>query len=353
MTPSSSRRLITLEEFIIQGQNKFRGATGELSQLLRDIGLASKIISREVNKAGITNILGLAGSENIQGETVKKLDIFSNEQMLHAFARSGIVSMVISEENEDIIRMQSSSGKYVVFMDPLDGSSNIDVNVAIGTIFSVFMRKSDSEDYPVDEDALQPGINQVAAGYVLYGSSTIMMYTTGIGVNGFTLDPSIGEFFLSHPDVKIPEFGSFYSVNEGNYNGWSPGLKKFIEYCKENDEPTNRPYTSRYIGSMVADVQRTLLKGGIFIYPESASKPNGKLRLMYECNPMAFLVEQAGGMAVDKNGDRLMEREVNDIHERSEIYMGSRDNVHMCADFMKKYKKTVTSGSKKYEAAAV
>jgi fructose-1,6-bisphosphatase I len=339
MASQHNSRLITLEEFIIQGQNRFRGATGELSQLLRDIGLASKIISREVNKAGITNILGLAGSKNVQGEAVKKLDVFSNEQMIHAFSRSKIVCMVISEENEDIIRMQSSSGKYVVYMDPLDGSSNIDVNVAIGTIFGIYMRTSDPEDYPVDEDALQPGLQQVAAGYVLYGSSTIMVYTTGIGVNGFTLDPSIGEFFLSHPDIKIPEFGSIYSVNEGNYNGWSPGLKKYIEYCKENDKKTNRPFTSRYIGSMVADVHRTLLKGGIFIYPESKSKPDGKLRLMYECNPMAFIVEQAGGMAVDRNGDRLLEREVNQIHQRCEIYLGSRDNVRMCADYIKKYRR--------------
>ncbi len=347
MSTDRQDRLITLEEFIIQGQNRFRGATGELSQLLRDIGLAAKIISREVNKAGITNILGVAGSTNVQGETVKKLDVFSNNQMLHALARSKIVSLVISEENEEMIRMQSSTGRYVVFMDPLDGSSNIDVNVAIGTIFAVYMRESDSEDYPVDEDALQAGNRQVAAGYVLYGSSTIMVYTTGVGVNGFTLDPSIGEFFLSHPDIKIPEFGSFYSINEGNYSNWSTGIQKYIEYCKENDKKTSRPYTSRYIGSMVADVHRTLLKGGIFIYPESKTKPNGKLRLMYECNPMSFIVEQAGGMVIDKNGNRLMDKEVSQIHQRSEIYLGSRDNVQMCSEFMKKYKSSADSPGKK------
>ncbi len=347
MSPQKQDRLITLEEFIIQGQNRFRGATGDLSQLLRDIGLAAKIISREVNKAGITNILGVAGSTNVQGEAVKKLDVFSNNQMLHALARSKIVSLVISEENEEMIRMQSSTGKYVVFMDPLDGSSNIDVNVSIGTIFGIYMRTSDNEDYPVDVDALQPGSQQVAAGYVLYGSSTIMVYTTGMGVNGFTLDPSIGEFFLSHSDIKIPEFGSFYSINEGNYSSWSPGLQKYIEYCKENDKSTSRPYTSRYIGSMVADVHRTLLKGGTFIYPESRTKPNGKLRLMYECNPMAFIIEQAGGMAIDKNGDRLMDREVKQIHQRSEVYLGSRENILACADFMKKYKSQKSGPSEK------
>ncbi len=339
MKKSNVDRLITLEEFIIQGQNEFKGATGELSQLLRDIGLAAKIISREVNKAGITNILGVDGSRNVHGENVKKLDIFSNDQMLHALSRSNIVCMVVSEEDDGIIRMQSSSGRYIVHMDPLDGSSNIDVNVSIGTIFSIFMRNSDPADYPTDDDALQKGTKQVAGGYVLYGSSTILVYTTGVGVNMFTLDPSIGEFFLSEKNIQIPEEGTIYSVNEGNYNTWSPGLKKYIAYCKENDKKTNRPYTSRYIGSMVADVHRTLLKGGIFIYPESRKLPNGKLRLMYECNPISYIIEQAGGLSMDQNGRRVMEIEPTHIHQRAPIYVGSKKNVQNCIEHLKKYPK--------------
>lgn len=334
MAPRKIDRLITLEEYIIQGQNKFRGATGELSQLLRDIGLAAKIISREVNKAGITNILGLEGSQNVHGEFVKKLDVFSNEQMLHALSRSKIVCMVVSEEDDNIIRLQSSSGRYIVHMDPLDGSSNIDVNVSIGTIFSIYARQSHSADYPTDSDPLQSGVNQVAAGYVLYGSSTILVYTTGTGVDAFTLDPSIGEFFLSEQNIRIPESGTVYSINEGNFDKWSSGLKAYIEYCKANDKATNRPFTSRYIGSMVADVHRTLLKGGIFIYPDCTQKPEGKLRLMYECNPFAFIIEQAGGKALNSRGERIMEVQPNHIHQRTPIYIGSRTNVDLCMEFM-------------------
>lgn len=341
MSPKKVDRLITLEEYIIQGQNRFRGATGELSQLLRDIGLAAKIISREVNKAGITNILGLEGGQNVHGEYVKKLDVFSNEQMLHALSRSQIVCMVVSEEDDNIIRLSSSSGRYVVYMDPLDGSSNIDVNVSIGTIFSIYTRKTHRADYPTDDDPIQPGLNQVAAGYVLYGSSTILVYTTGLGVDSFTLDPSIGEFFLSEQNITIPEHGTIYSINEGNYATWPEGLKHYIEYCKANDKATQRPYTSRYIGSMVADIHRTLLKGGIFIYPESNKLPSGKLRLMYECNPMAFLIEQAGGLALDSTGKSLLEIEPNHIHQRSPIYAGSKHNVKQCIEFINKYRDKV------------
>ncbi|MEX0685987.1 MAG: class 1 fructose-bisphosphatase [Balneolales bacterium] len=330
------KRHITLEEYIIQGQNRFRGATGELSQLLRDIGLASKIISREVNKAGITNILGMNGSENVHGEHVKKLDVFSDEQMLHALSRSNIVSMVISEEDDGIIRFDSTSGNYIVYMDPLDGSSNIDVNVSIGTIFSIFMRKSHRADYPENEDAMQPGVNQVAGGYVLYGSSTILVYTTGMGVSAFTLDPSIGEFFLCDENIQIPEHGPYYSINEGSYNSWEPGLRQYIKYCKEKDPDTLRPYNSRYIGSMVADVHRTLLKGGIFIYPATDKYPEGKLRLMYECNPMSFIIEQAGGKATT-GIKRIMEIEPHDIHQRSPIFMGSKVNVSMAENFLTEY----------------
>lgn len=330
------KRHITLEEFIIQGQNRFRGATGELSQLLRDIGLATKIISREVNKAGITNILGVNGSENVHGEHVKKLDVFSNEQMLHALSRSDIVSMVISEEDEGIIRFESTSGNYIVFMDPLDGSSNIDVNVSIGTIFSIYMRKSHRADYPTDDDAIQPGINQVAAGYVLYGSSTILVYTTGMGVSAFTLDPSIGEFFLCDEKIQIPDHGPYYSINEGSYNSWSPGLREYIKYCKADDKASSRPYNSRYIGSMVADVHRTLLKGGIFIYPATDKYPEGKLRLMYECNPLSFVVEQAGGKA-STGVKRIMEIEPQHIHQRTPIYLGSKTNVNMAENFLTEF----------------
>lgn len=333
---SQNERLITLEEFIISAQNRFPGATGELSQLLRDIGLAAKIISREVNKAGITNILGFEGSENVHGERVKKLDVFSNEQMISALSRSNNVCMIISEESDGIIRLKSSSGKYIVYTDPLDGSSNIDVNVSIGTIFSIYLRKSHRADYPTIDDAIQSGLSQVAAGYVIYGSSTMLAYTTGLGVSTFTLDPSIGEFFLADSDVKIPEIGPFYSINEGSYNSWELGLKKYIKYCQEEDKATMRPYSARYIGSMVADLHRILLKGGIFIYPKSKNYPNGKLRLMYECNPLAFIIEQAGGKASDGHR-RILEIEPTDIHQRTPIYIGSKKNVEMAEKFLKEY----------------
>lgn len=324
MTPYKDR-LITLEEFIIRGQNRFRGATGELSQLLRDIGLAAKIISREINKAGITNILGNMGGENVHGEHVKKLDVFANDQMISALSRSGNVSLIVSEENREMIPI-GNSGKYVVYTDPLDGSSNIDVNVSVGTIFSIYRRITDIADEAGAEDALQPGLSQTAAGYVLYGSSTMLVYTTGLGVSTFTLDPSIGEFFLANPSIRIPETGNSYSINEGSYLSWEDGLKKYIKYCQEEDKATQRPYSARYIGSMVADLHRILHKGGIFIYPSSRAYPKGKLRLMYECNPFAFIIEQAGGRAID-GVDRVLEVTPTDIHQRSPIFIGSRKNV--------------------------
>lgn len=326
-------RLITLEEYIIQSQNKFPGATGELSQLLRDIGLAAKIISREVNKAGITNLLGTDGSENIHGETVKKLDIFADTQLISALDRSQITCMVISEENDGVVRLNSDGGKYIVYMDPLDGSSNIDVNVSIGSIFSIYMRQPRYEQELVEEDALQPGIRQVAAGYVLYGSSTILAYTTGLGVTTFTLDPSIGEFILSVDNHKIPKSGTIYSINEGSYNSWEDGLKKYVKYCQDYDAATNRPYSARYIGSMVADLHRTLIQGGIFIYPASKRYPSGKLRLMYECNPLSFIIEQAGGLATDGK-QRIMEIVPNDIHQRTPIFIGSKQNVLKAQSFL-------------------
>lgn len=336
MQTSFNDRLVTLEEYIIQSQNRFPGATGELSQLLRDIGLASKIISREVNKAGITNILGVDGSTNVHGEDVKKLDLFADHQLISALERSQITSMVISEENDGIVRLGSSNGRYIVYLDPLDGSSNIDVNVSVGSIFSIYMREARFDPAINENDALQPGTRQVAAGYVLYGSSTILAYTTGLGVSLFTLDPSIGEFILCSRNVRIPNFGTIYSINEGSYNTWDYGLKKFIKYCQEYDPDSQRPYTTRYIGSMVADVHRTLIKGGIFIYPHSAKYPSGKLRLMYECNPLSMIMEQAGGMAT--NGEqRILEIEPKAIHERSPIYMGSPENVLKAMDFLVEY----------------
>ncbi|MFU8813055.1 MAG: class 1 fructose-bisphosphatase [Balneolaceae bacterium] len=328
-----NRKLITLDEYIIQSQNRFPGATGELSQLLRDIGLAAKIISREVNKAGITSLLGAEGSTNIHGESVKKLDLFADRQLISALDRSLITCLVISEENDGVVRLNSEGGKYIVYLDPLDGSSNIDVNVSIGSIFSIYMREARYDRTLSEKDALQPGVRQVAAGYVLYGSSTIMVYTTGMGVSAFTLDPSIGEFILSDDDYSIPKHGTIYSINEGSYNSWAPGLKRYIKYCQQEDTDTGRPYTARYIGSMVADIHRTLVKGGIFIYPASSRYPSGKLRLMYECNPLSFIIEQAGGLALDGHR-RIMEIDPQAIHDRTPIYIGSPVNVRKVKEFL-------------------
>jgi fructose-1,6-bisphosphatase I len=325
----------TLGQFIIEKQADFPYAKGELSRLLRDIGIAAKIVNREVNKAGLADILGENGTTNIQGEGQKKLDLYANEQFISALKHGGECCIVASEENDLFIPIESAvsiDAKYIVAIDPLDGSSNIDVNVAVGTIFSIYRRKSTKGKATID-DVLQRGTEQVAAGYVIYGSSTMLVYTTGKGVNGFTLDPSIGEFCLSHPDMKIPEDGLIYSINEGYYVHFPDGVKKYIKYCQVEDAKTNRPYTSRYIGSMVADVHRNLIKGGIFIYPVTASAPNGKLRLVYECNPMAFIMEQAGGRAT--NGyDRILDLEVNELHQRSAIFIGSENMVRKAEEMM-------------------
>jgi fructose-1,6-bisphosphatase I len=325
----------TLGQFIIEKQNDFPYAKGELSRLLRDIGIAAKIVNREVNKAGLVNILGDAGSTNIQGENQKKLDIYANEQFIAALSSGGECCIVASEENDELVRIDSAvskNAKYIVAIDPLDGSSNIDVNVAVGTIFSIYRRVT--KEGPAQlSDVLQAGTEQVAAGYIVYGSSTMLVYTTGKGVNGFTLDPSIGEFCLSHPNLKIPASGTIYSINEGNYVHFPDGVKKYIKYCQVEDLATKRPYTSRYIGSMVADIHRSIIKGGIFIYPTNSSAPNGKLRLVYECNPMAFIIEQAGGKA--SNGlQRILELPVTDLHQRSAIFIGSADMVSQAESFM-------------------
>jgi fructose-1,6-bisphosphatase I len=325
----------TLGQFIIEKQADFPYAKGELSRLLRDIGIAAKIVNREVNKAGLADILGENGTTNIQGEGQKKLDVYANEQFISALKHGGECCIVASEENDDYIHLDtdvSLDAKYIVAIDPLDGSSNIDVNVGIGTIFSIYRRKSTKGRASL-EDVLQRGTEQVAAGYVIYGSSTMLVYTTGKGVNGFTLDPSIGEFCLSHPEMKIPKDGVIYSINEGYYVHFPDGVKKYIKYCQVEDAKTNRPYTSRYIGSMVADIHRNLIKGGIFIYPVTASAPKGKLRLVYECNPMAFIIEQAGGRA--SNGyQRILELEVTELHQRSAIFIGSENMVRKAEELM-------------------
>ena len=328
----------TLGQFIIEKQADFPYSKGELSRLLRDIGIAAKIINREVNKAGLADILGEAGEINVQGEQVKKLDVYANEQLIAALSVGGECCAIASEENEEIIQVnnhQSINAKYVVAFDPLDGSSNIDANVTVGTIFSIYRRVSLSGPGKL-EDFMQRGTEQVAAGYVIYGSSTMLVYTTGKGVNGFTLDPSIGEFCLSHPNMQIPKSGKIYSMNEGNYVHFPEGVKKFIKWCQEEDKPTNRPYSSRYIGSAVADIHRNLLYGGIFIYPTTSTSPKGKLRLLYECNPMAFIVEQAGGKATD-GFVRIMELESSSLHQRTPLFIGSTEIVERAEAFMIKH----------------
>ena len=333
----------TLGQFIIEKQADFAYAKGELSRLLRDIGIAAKIVNREVNKAGLADILGEAGTTNVQGEGQKKLDVYANEQFISALKHGGECCIVVSEENDECVHIESEvskNAKYIVAMDPLDGSSNIDVNVAVGTIFSIYRRKS-TEGKATMADVLQRGTEQVAAGYVIYGSSTMLVYTTGKGVNGFTLDPSIGEFCLSHADMQIPKDGIIYSINEGYYTHFPDGVKKYIKYCQVEDAKTNRPYTSRYIGSMVADIHRNLIKGGIFIYPVTAGAPNGKLRLVYECNPMAFIIEQAGGKAT--NGyKRILEIEVKELHQRSAIFIGSENMVNKAEEMMACFSPQVT-----------
>ena len=330
--------VLTLGQFIIEKQSDFPYAKGELSRLLRDIGIASKIVNREVNKAGLMDILGEVGTINIQGECQKKLDVFANEQFISALTSGGECCIVASEENDEFVPIDaevSKNARYIVAIDPLDGSSNIDVNVAVGTIFSIYRRKS-TDGKATLEDVLQQGTEQVAAGYVIYGSSTMLVYTTGKGVNGFTLDPSIGEFCLSHPNMKIPKNGTIYSLNEGNYVHFPDGVKKYLKYCQIEDQQTSRPYTSRYIGSMVADIHRNMIKGGIFIYPTTSGAPNGKLRLVYECNPMAYLIEQAGGRATD-GYRRILDLKVTSLHQRSAIFIGSENMVLKAEELMRQF----------------
>jgi fructose-1,6-bisphosphatase I len=328
----------TLGEFIIEKQSEFQYSTGELSRIINSIRLAAKVVNYKVNKAGLVDIVGAAGEQNVQGEDQQKLDVYANEVFIQTLINREIVCGIASEENDDFITVAGSdsnhNSKYVVLMDPLDGSSNIDVNVSVGTIFSVFRRKT-AVGTPVKmEDFLQPGTQQVAAGYVIYGTSTMLVYTTGHGVNGFTLNPAIGTFYLSHPNMKFPEDGNIYSVNEGNYIHFPQGVKDYIKYCQL--EEGDRPYTSRYIGSLVSDFHRNMIKGGIYIYPTSSKAAKGKLRLMYECNPMAFLAEQAGGLASDGFG-RIMEILPTELHQRVPFFCGSKNMVKKAEEFMAKY----------------
>ncbi len=330
----------TLGEFIIENQAEFQYSSGELSKLFNAIRLAAKVVNHEVNKAGLVDILGAAGDTNVQGEDQQKLDVLANEKFIQTLINREIVCGIASEEEDHFIEVNSSDeqhqNKYVVLMDPLDGSSNIDVNVSVGTIFSIYRRLTPIGTPVQLEDFLQPGINQVAAGYIIYGTSTMLVYTTGHGVNGFTLNPAIGTFYLSHPNMKFPDSGKLYSINEGNYIHFPQGVKDYIKYCQLEED--DRPYTSRYIGSLVADFHRNMIKGGIYIYPESSLWPRGKLRLLYECNPMAFLAEQANGKATDGFG-RIMEIEPTELHQRVPFFCGSKQMVAKAEEFMGIYNK--------------
>lgn len=331
-------KLTTLGEFIIEHQSQFQYAEGELSRLINSIRLAAKVVNHEVNKAGLVDILGASGDTNIQGETQQKLDVYANEVFMQTLKNREIVCGVASEEEDDFVIIQQSEGgyehKYIVLTDPLDGSSNIDVNVSVGTIFSIYRRISEEGGPVTKEDFLQKGREQVAAGYVIYGTSTMLVYTTGHGVNGFTLNPALGTWYLSHPNMKYPENGSIYSINEGNYVHFPQGVKDYIKYCQA--EEGNRPYTSRYIGSLVSDFHRNMIKGGIYVYPTSSKAPKGKLRLLYECNPMAYIAEQAGGKASD-GYKCIMDVVPTELHQRVPFFVGSKNMVEKAEEFMGKY----------------
>lgn len=329
-----TQAIITLEQFILEKERDNPQATGSLSQIIRDLVLATRIINREVNKAGLVDIIGAIGGTNIQGEEVQKLDVYAEKQIIDALKRGGETFAVGSEESDEMLVL-NPNGKYVVMIDPLDGSSNIDVNVSIGTIFSVYHRKSEEGAELQTADYLQKGRDQVAAGYFLYGTSTMLVYTTGHGVNGFTLDPSIGEFLLSHRDIQYPAKCNIYSINEGNYRKLFEGVKQYLRFIKTSNE-VKKPYTLRYVGSLVADFHRNLLKGGIYLYPGTTDKPQGKLRLMYEGNPMAFLAEEAGGMATNGYSD-VLDTDATELHQRTPLFLGSKDEVTMIQEFIKVY----------------
>jgi fructose-1,6-bisphosphatase I len=326
----------TLGEFIIGNQASFKYSSGELSSLLNSIRLAAKVVNHEVNKAGLVDIIGNAGDVNIQGENQQKLDVYANDKFIQTLTNRNIVCGIASEEEDDFISINSidenHQNKYIVLIDPLDGSSNIDVNVSVGTIFSIYRRVTPVGTPVTLDDFLQKGNKQVAAGYVVYGTSTMLVYTTGDGVNGFTLNPAIGSFYLSHPNMEFPESGTIYSVNEGNYIHFPQGIKNYIKYCQREEE--DRPYTSRYIGSLVSDFHRNMIKGGIYLYPKSSLNSNGKLRLLYECNPMAFIAEQANGSASD-GFTRIMDIQPTELHQRVPFICGSKKMVAKVEEFMK------------------
>ena len=331
---ATSTKFITLERFINEQERLYPSATGAFSGLLHHISLAAKLVWREVSKAGLVNILGSTDRMNVSGDVVKKLDEFADETIYKAMDHGGHLCVMASEENEDVLHIPDDypTGTYVLLYDPLDGSSNIDANITIGSIFSVFKRITPSGKGTL-QDCLQPGIKQVAAGYIIYGSSTVFVYTTGNGVHGFTLDPSVGEFLLSHENIKVPKKGKIYSVNEGNFCNWDDGTKRYVQYLKEKDETTHRPYSLRYIGTMVGDSHRTLLYGGIFMYPGDKKNPDGKLRLMYECNPLAFIFEHAGGRA--SNGrQRILEIHPTSLHQHTPVFLGSEEDVKVCEGFL-------------------
>ena len=328
----------TLGEYIIDNQREFQYSSGELSRLLSSIKLAAKVVNHEVNKAGLVDILGAAGETNIQGEDQQKLDVYANEVFMGTLVNREIVCGIASEEEDEFViiegKNRSHDNKYIVLIDPLDGSSNIDVNVSVGTIFSIYRRVTPLGTPVTEEDFLQPGNLQVAAGYVVYGTSTMLVYTTGHGVNGFTLNPAIGTFYLSHPNMTFPDDGKIYSINEGYYVHFPQGVKDYLKYCQE--EKDDRPYSARYIGSLVSDFHRNMIKGGIYMYPTSSKAPQGKLRLLYECNPMAFLAEQAGGKASD-GYRRILEIKPTELHQRAPIFVGSKNMVRIIEEFMAKY----------------
>ena len=330
-----SQKNKTLGEFIIENQNSFKYTSGELSRLINSIRLAAKVVNHEVNKAGLVDIIGEAGDTNVQGEDQQKLDVFANDLFIKAMTRRNIVCGIASEEEDHFVAINSQDenhqNKYVVLIDPLDGSSNIDVNVSVGTIFSIYRRVTEVGTPVTMDDFLQQGNKQVAAGYVIYGTSTMLVYTTGDGVNGFTLNPAIGTFYLSHPNMQFPEDGQIYSVNEGNYIHFPQGVKNYIKYCQM--EEGDRPYTSRYIGSLVSDFHRNMIKGGIYMYPKSSLQSNGKLRLLYECNPMAFIAEQANGRASD-GFNRILDISPTELHQRVPFFCGSKNMVKKVEEFM-------------------
>ena len=325
----------TLGEFIIKNQTSFKFSSGELSSLINSIRLAAKVVNHEVNKAGLVDIIGVTGNENIQSEKQQKLDVYANEKFINTLINRNIVCGIASEEEDNFISINSNDknnqNKYVVLIDPLDGSSNIDVNVSVGTIFSIYRRKSKIGSEVILDDFLQKGRNQVAAGYIIYGTSTMLVYTTGNGVNGFTLNPAIGTFYHSNSNFKIPAEGKIYSINEGNYLQFPDYVKKYIKYCQQEKE--DRPYTSRYIGSLVSDFHRNMIKGGIFLYPQTSKNPNGKLRLLYECNPIAFICEQAGGLATNGN-ENILDINPKELHQRTPFYCGSEKMMKQLQNFI-------------------